>query len=105
MKLLSLLCLPAFATSPLAESLLDPDDGVPFRSVGDLYGDGVLDLLIGAPGFNAERHDVGRVYLVQGVRLEDGSIEVRIEDGPRAGTYVFDAKLRGPVLLSAGRKG
>ncbi|MCP4806124.1 MAG: hypothetical protein GY913_06850 [Proteobacteria bacterium] len=182
----------AFLFAAHADPSLDPDDGVPFRSVGDLDGDGqpelignvdgehleilwggsdlattladpdasnpsgvqsmagvrviskdldgdgVPDLLIGAPGFNAERHDVGRVYLVPGGRLDasverrrldsiavgwiegeafsdrvgehirvlDGGslIEVRIEEGQRAGTYVFDSKLKGPVPLASGRK-
>jgi hypothetical protein len=70
------------AGSPLA-ALIDPGDGFgrAVAGIGDLDGDGVIDLAVGAPFDDDSGPDAGAVYILH--MLSDGSIkEVRkIVDG------------------------
>ena len=68
------------AASEAAWTLEGPEDGVRFgfslAGAGDVDGDGVGDLLVGAPGSQALAEYRGRAYLISGAKLLAGDTDL-----------------------------
>lgn len=86
-------------SADLADLVLDGDSsdsaptqlGVALDGAGDLDGDGLDDLLIGAPGYDFPATDTGAVFVLLGASAPEGSIVIADVDAALGGTSRYDS--------------